>query len=158
MPNNEQQSIAVEGSPGGGSFTLAFTTPEPSASKATTVPIPFNADAATVQAALESLPNIGPGNVTVSGAAGGPYAVEFQGSRFADTNVDPITADANLTPSGTIVVKTVLEGAGTGEVCSAADVSAGYACSAGAEGASAGQSQTMASKFSAKMTSVCLWR
>jgi len=49
------QKVVLTGSPTGGSFTLTFEGD-------TTGPIPFNATAAQVQAALEALPNIGPGN------------------------------------------------------------------------------------------------
>jgi hypothetical protein len=43
----------------------------------TTAPIAYNANAATVQAALVALPNVGTGNVTVTGA--GPYTVTYTG-------------------------------------------------------------------------------
>ena len=56
------QSLTVLGSPTGGSFTLSTLLPLPAG---TTVQIPYNANAATVQAALETI--IGPGNVTVTG-------------------------------------------------------------------------------------------
>ena len=49
------QKVALTGSPTGGTFTLTFEGD-------TTGPIPFDATAAQVQAALEALPNIGPGN------------------------------------------------------------------------------------------------
>ena len=52
---NVFQKLLLAGSPTGGTFTLTFEGD-------TTGPIPFNATAAQVQAALESLPNIGPGN------------------------------------------------------------------------------------------------
>jgi len=43
----------------------------------TTADIQYNADATAVQTALEALSTIGPGNVAVSGAAGGPYTIRF---------------------------------------------------------------------------------
>ena len=52
---NVFQKVALTGSPTGGYFTLTFEGD-------TTGPIPFDATAAQVQAALEALPNIGPGN------------------------------------------------------------------------------------------------
>lgn len=54
---------------------------------------------AQVQSALESLSNIDPGDVSVSGSAGGPFTVIFKG-RYAGTNVPSITA-TNATISAT---------------------------------------------------------
>lgn len=45
-----------------------------------TAQLPQVATAAQVQAALEGLPNVGPGDVSVSGRAGGPWTVDFGGS------------------------------------------------------------------------------
>ena len=74
----------------GGTFTLTF-------SGQTTGAIAYNASAGTVQTALEALSNIAPGDVTVSGDAGGPWTVEFGGAH-ANTNVSQITVDpASLT-------------------------------------------------------------
>lgn len=47
--------------------------------------------AAQCQAALEALANIDPGDVSVAGAAGGPFTVTF-GGKYADTNVPLMTA------------------------------------------------------------------
>jgi hypothetical protein len=100
----------------------------------TTAPIPFNASAATVQAALEALTDIGSGNVTVSGPAGGPYEVEFKGPRLADTDVVQMKASAaGLTPSGTVTVTTAVDGAGAIEVCTGAE------CTMGTRGPGPGQ-------------------
>ncbi len=52
---NVFQKVVLLNSPTGGTFTLSFE-------GGTTGPIPYNATAAQVQAALEALPNIGPGN------------------------------------------------------------------------------------------------
>src|SRR5262249_7766218 len=56
---NVFQKVQILGSPTGGTFTLTFEGD-------TTAPIPFDATAAQVQAALEALPNIGPGNAESS--------------------------------------------------------------------------------------------
>lgn len=58
--------------------------------------------AAQVQAALEALPSIGAGNVSVSGTAPGPHLVHFVGA-LADTDVGAITGGtpANVTISVT---------------------------------------------------------
>ena len=104
--SDEVQTV-TEGGSGLTSFTLTY-------SGQTTGSIAAAATAATVQAALEALSNIGVGQVVVTGAAGGPYTVAFQGS-LADTNVAQMTA----TPtggSGTVTVATTtgggVEGAG----------------------------------------------
>src|SRR3954451_6710120 len=70
---NEQQTVTITGTPTGGTFTLTYA-------GATTAAIAFNAAAAAVTTALEALPNIGPGNVLVSGGPGPgtPYVVTFQ--------------------------------------------------------------------------------
>lgn len=64
--------VTVTGSPTGGTFTLTFD-------GQTTAGIARNASAATVQTALEALSNLAPGDVTVTGSAGGPYSVTVKG-------------------------------------------------------------------------------
>jgi hypothetical protein len=56
------QTIAVTGTPTGGTFALAFK-------GAITAPIAYNAAAAAVQTALQALSTIGAGNVTCTGGA-----------------------------------------------------------------------------------------
>lgn len=85
---NEQQRITVTNATGG-TFTLTF-------SGQTTPAIAYNASAADVQAALESLPAIGSGNVSVSGNNGGPWTVTFQGA-LGYQGVELLTASSNLT-------------------------------------------------------------
>jgi len=97
---NEVQSV-TEGGSGLTSFTLTF-------SGQTTVSVAAAATAATLQTALENLSNIGPGNVVVTGNAGGPYTVTFQGT-LAGSNVAQMTS----TPTGgtgTVTVATVTAG------------------------------------------------
>ena len=65
------QTVSLTGSPTGGTFTLTF-------GAQTTAPIAYNANAATVQAALVALSSIGTGNASVTGS--GPWVVEFKGS------------------------------------------------------------------------------
>lgn len=84
---DEVQTI-TEGGSGLTSFTLTF-------SGQTTGSIAAAATAAAVQTALEALSNIGEGNVTVTGSAGGPYTVTFKGD-LANQNVAQMTA----TPTG----------------------------------------------------------
>jgi hypothetical protein len=90
---NELEQITVNA--GGGTFTISHEGD-------TSGPIPFNATAAEVQSALESLKSIGAGNVRVfQGGPGGPYFVEFVGS-LANKPITPLTTSRSLlTPSKT---------------------------------------------------------
>jgi len=110
--STEVQTV-TEGGAGLTSFTLTF-------SGQTTTSLAAAATAATVQAALEALSNVGAGNVTVTGAAGGPYTVTFGGT-LAGTDVAQMTA----TPTGgtgTVTVATTTAGgvetAGVGDFAS----------------------------------------
>lgn len=99
---NETQTVTITGGPGGGTFTLTF-------GGQTTAAIAYNASADVVQSALELLSTIGQGNVQVTGAAGGPYTVEFVAA-LAGTDVSALTATSSLT-GGTAPGVTI--GAGT---------------------------------------------
>jgi hypothetical protein len=117
VPTDEIQTVTLGGSPTGGTLTLGFTSPEPGATTATTAPVRYDADAGEVEEALEALPAIGAGDVSVAGSPGGPWTVEFKG-RYADTNVRRISAEsAGLTPSGSATVATPTQGAGVLETC-----------------------------------------
>lgn len=97
---DEVQSV-TEGGSGLTSFTLTF-------SGQTTSSIPAASTAATVQAAIAALSNVGVGNVAVTGATSGPYSVSFIGT-LLDTDVAQMTA----TPtggSGTVTVATTTAG------------------------------------------------
>lgn len=109
--SNEVQTV-TEGGSGLTSFTLTY-------SGQTTSSLAALATAAQVQAALEALSNVGVGNVTVTGAAGGVYTVTFIGA-LAGTDVAQMTS----TPTGgtgTVTVATGTaggtEGSGGLEVC-----------------------------------------
>lgn len=109
----EVQTATISGTPTGGTFALAFR-------GATTAAIAYNAAAATVQAALEALRTIGTGNVAVSGSAGGPYTITFQGA-LAGANVPLLVLKNNLltggtTPSVGIVQTTAGVGYATGAI------------------------------------------
>lgn len=67
---NESQNVVITGNPTGGTFTLTYAA-------ATTAAIPYDAAAATVQAELEALAGIAPGDVLVVGNEGGPWIVTF---------------------------------------------------------------------------------
>jgi hypothetical protein len=142
VPTNELQRIVVTGT--SGTYNLRFDVGVPeSVSETTSTNIPYNASAGEVQAALESLPIIGPGSVEVTsanpggtpGVPGGPYSVEFNGTRFADTDVDrldPAVGSPPL-PGGAAIVATMREGASAPEVCT------GSECRAGVVGSGPGQ-------------------
>lgn len=68
---DEIQTVTITGSPTGGNFTLTL-------GSNTTGNIAPNASAATVQAAL--ITALGAGTVSVTGANGGPWTIEFIGS------------------------------------------------------------------------------
>jgi hypothetical protein len=99
---NEQQVVTVDAA--SGHFTLTF-------GAATTDPLAFDATAAAVQSALEGLAGIGTGNVVVSGDAGGPWTVEFQGD-LAAQNVDELTAASVDLLTGTPIVAVAVVAAG----------------------------------------------
>ena len=78
---NEIQEIDLGSQITGGTFRLFF-------GGNSTADINFDAAAADVQSALEALPNVDPGDVSISGGSlpGTPVTVEFAG-QFAQTNV-----------------------------------------------------------------------
>lgn len=84
---NTIQDISINGGPTSGTFTLKLDTQ-------TTGPIAYNATATAVQSALAALSNVGTGNVSVTGPAGSPYLVTFQGA-LAATAVDTLVANAS---------------------------------------------------------------
>jgi hypothetical protein len=90
---NEVQTLTITGTPTGGTFTLSFD-------GQTTGTIAFNAAASAVQTALEALSNIVPGDVTVTGSAGGPYTATFAGT-YAGANVPAMTGNAASLTGGT---------------------------------------------------------
>jgi hypothetical protein len=98
---NEVQSVSVTAT--GGAFTLGFKGDS-------SVEIPFNADAAEVQTALEGVPTLGAGQTAVSGEAGGPWSVEFVGSRAGAEVPELSAASSGLTggfePSATVTTTT----------------------------------------------------
>ena len=62
-----------------------------------------------MQAALESLPTINPGDVTVTGAAGGPFVVTF-GGRYVGQNVPTIVIGGSATGGSVTVAVTTAGG------------------------------------------------
>lgn len=90
---NEVQTETVTAT--GGTRTLTVVNPVTGVS-ATTTALAYNANAATIQAALEALANVAPGDITVSGT----YIYTFAG-QFAGQNIDMIVIDTALLTGGT---------------------------------------------------------
>lgn len=89
---NEQQEIAITPNvPTGGTFTLTFNSE-------TTTGIAYNADAATVQTAIEALATPVAGDVSVTGGPlpGTPIVIEFKGA-YANTDVAIMSGVSSLT-------------------------------------------------------------
>lgn len=97
---NEKQTISLDESVTGGTFTLE-------AAAEITAGIAFDADGAGVQSALELLANIGAGQVSVTGPAGGPWEAEFNGTLARTDVVELIGDGTNLV--GEIKTVTVVE-------------------------------------------------
>lgn len=140
-PRNERQSVTVSAT--GGTFRLAplgdpfvTDTGKPNHPLDPTAPIPFDASATAVREALEKIGGIEPGDIAVSGSAGGPWTVEFQGA-YADTEMIQMQglSEGLSGGAGTVTVATVQEGANF-EIC---DPGAGDVCRAGQSGPDAGQ-------------------
>ncbi|MEU7787669.1 hypothetical protein [Amycolatopsis sp. NPDC049159] len=110
--SNEVQTL-TEGGSGLTSFTVTWN-------GQTTASLAAAATAAQVQAALEALSNIGAGNVVVTGNAGGPYTVTFQGA-LAGTDVAAMTT----TPTGGTGTVTVATATAGGTETGGLDVAAG---------------------------------
>jgi hypothetical protein len=110
---NEVQTLTRTST--GGTITLTF-------GGDTTATIPATAagfTAAAVQAALESLNSINPGDVTVAGGAGGPLTVTFSG-QYAGTDVALIVVDNTLATGGTITNAETTAGSPAGVLVGAA--------------------------------------
>ena len=91
---SEVQVVTLTGAPTGGTYTLTYD-------GQTTTAIAYNASAATVDAALEALSNIGAGDVVVTGSAGGPWTVTYA-TALANTNVPELTASGASLTGGTV--------------------------------------------------------
>lgn len=149
-PRNEIQQLAVTAT--GGNFKLRYGTPSgPGAFTAVeTTSIPFQASsepsAAQIQNALVTAPFAGlddpfvPGDLNVSGPAGGPWAIEFTG-RYADSDFGGgsfvlETKAEGLTGAGAGATLTVTQPGGNYEICVPAD---GDVCRDGSPGTHPGQ-------------------
>ena len=95
--------------------------------------IPYNATAAQVKAALESLPSIGGvgGTVNVTGPNGGPYTIAFGGTLGGDELVALGSSTAALTGGTKTATVATFANGGAFETCVAA---AGDVCKTGVPG------------------------
>lgn len=101
----EVQRVTITGTPTGGTFTLTF-------GGQTTGPIAYNATAATVQAALEALSNVDPGDIVATGGPlpGTAVTLTFGGRLVGDQA--QLTATGSLTGGTTpaVTVTTITPG------------------------------------------------
>lgn len=96
VPRNETQVVTITGTATAGQFQLTY-------SGQTTADIAYNSSAATVQAALEALSNLAPGDIVVTGNAGGPYTIAFAGTKAAsDQPLITVVAERNERQTVTI--------------------------------------------------------
>jgi hypothetical protein len=107
---NEIQTVTIAGATGG-TFTLgAPASPDSN-------PVPYNATAAEVEKILEehNPPFTVIGHVTVTGPAGGPYRIEFDGEQdLARADLEELVPNDSLTPSGATITVTTDHDGGNG--------------------------------------------
>lgn len=101
--------------------------------------IPASASAATVESKIADLPAVAPGEISVSGPAGGPWTFMFEGPEYSDRDLAQMNADGSnlLDASGNpnAAVTTTDQGASY-EVCVSAE---GHICQKGTGGSFVGQ-------------------
>lgn len=101
--------VTITGSPTGGTFTITVTV---GGVAQTTAGIAYNATASAVQTAIQALSNVGAGNATVTGSAGGPYTITFADSLGAVT----VTASGAGLTGGTSPAAGVTQSAPGGDL------------------------------------------
>jgi hypothetical protein len=101
--------VTINGGPTGGTFTITVTR---NGAGVTTSALAYNAAAATVQAAIQALSNVGSGNAAVTGSAGGPFTITFNDSLGAVT----VTASGASLTGGTSPTATVAQSAPGGDL------------------------------------------
>lgn len=125
-PQNEIQKVTVDAT--GGNFAFSYAG---RVSAEITSPISFDATVASVQSALEGLGGLSPGDVAVSGPAGGPWTIEFIGD-FSDADVGQLNiVNSTLSGGGASATVTTIQGGANFEICIPAD---GDTCRAGQGG------------------------
>ncbi|MBL8827337.1 MAG: autotransporter-associated beta strand repeat-containing protein, partial [Planctomycetaceae bacterium] len=105
LANSELQRLAFSAPAATGSYALNFA-------NYTTTSLTVDATAGVIQAALEALPTIGGGNVSVTGA-NGEFSILFQNA-LANTNLPQINVVSTLTGVVTLspVTQTIVDGFG----------------------------------------------
>jgi hypothetical protein len=95
---NEVQTLTATGTVSGGTYKLSFDGYE-------TAALAYNASVAVVQAAIDALANVDPGDITVGGGAfpGTPLTFTFAG-QFAARNVPLIAVSSSVTGGGSIAM------------------------------------------------------
>jgi hypothetical protein len=110
-------TLSISSQPqGGGKQTVLTAYDVPG----TTAPIPYNATAAEVQAALEGVASVGAGNVEVSGGPGNhnaehPYTVSFEGA-LAGTDVALLEPNSGALAGNATAMSTTFGGRGTSKL------------------------------------------
>lgn len=103
---NEVQIVNINGVFTGGTWTYTVN--------GQTASVPFNSSAATFQAAIVALSNVGSSDVEVTGATNGPYTVKYRNA-LGFQNITTSASGASLTPGGTadaVNVGTAVDGVG----------------------------------------------
>lgn len=115
---DEVQTVTIAGGAAGGTFTITF-------GGQTTSAIPYGSSGPVVQAALEALSSIGPGNIYVTKAAD-VYTLTFRGA-LGQQNVAQVTASATGLTGGT---PTITPATSTGGAAGTAGTYAPYTAGA----------------------------
>lgn len=124
---NDVQTLTIGGAATGGTFPLTGVNPLNGNTVTTTVPFAGTLTGALLQPYLTSAAMFGPGNVTVTGAAGGPYVITFVGALGNMPIAVLTTSAAGLTggtPTAAVVHTTTGRSLGTMQ----AYAGAGAAC------------------------------
>jgi autotransporter-associated beta strand protein len=94
---DEIQTVSFSANPSGGYYVLSYN-------GSLTAPVPYDADAAALQAALEAIPAIGTGNVQVMGGPGtpvSPFMVRFV-NQLGQADVNTLSGVGALLPATTV--------------------------------------------------------
>lgn len=105
---NEIQTLTLNGTPAGGTFTISLTY---AGSTQTTSALAFDVSAAAMQTAIRALSNVGAGNANVT-LSGTTYTIEFV-STLASTDIPQLIVDDSGLTGGTspsITVVTLVNG------------------------------------------------
>jgi hypothetical protein len=140
-PINQIDRLTIDNAGPSGQFSLNFSAPAPAepinqgAIPRTSFLPSEGTPASTVQQALENLPNLDPGDISVTGPNGGPYTIEFKGTRYTDTRVSGLERGFG-SGKGDVKLIVLQNGASVAETCTAAIVAA---CTRGVPGNGEGQ-------------------